>query len=271
MSEQETADNPTVVEKQVYQYQPVDEQGNAIGRPTRIEYETPEELIQKMEQWNQEAVRTIYRLKSQKAAPPAKQEPTFKAKPLSADEEFQAGLEAQMPAKFGDAVMKVVNSRLPITDLEESVKRTAAAERRAGAQAAMFEFIRNHPHDFYNCHANGKMMGDWIIANGYDITSSDSIEAAFAALQDSLAVNPSPAPAAEPTHAATVNPTPQARTASSGLVPGGLNGVKPVKATGLSKKAAIAIIKAKHTNPAEYRRYMNDPALRAQLDKALAS
>jgi hypothetical protein len=271
MNEQETAVNPPVeeapAETQIYQYQPVDEQGNPIGRPTRFEYSTIEEFQQKMERANQEAVRALFRLKNQKPAP-AKPETKFQPEALTADQEYQAGLELQNPATAGDAVLKLVKSRLPITDIEKDAKETAAARRRAGAEAAMYQFLQRHLHDFYNCHANGKMMGEWIIANGYDITSPDSLEAAFAALADQLAQSPVAPPADVPPVAA--NPAP-ARSASSGIEPGRFNGIKPVKSAGLTKKAAIAIIRAKHTNPAEYRRYMNDPKLKAELDKALAS
>jgi hypothetical protein len=262
--------NPPVEEtpeKQVYQYQPVDEQGNPIGRPTRFEYSSIEEFQQKMEKANTEAVRALFRIKNQKPVA-AKPERKFEPEPLTADAEYQAGLELQNPATAGDAVLKLVKSRLPITDIEKDARETAAARRKAGAQAAMYEFCRRHLHDFYDCHANGKMMGEWIIANGYDITSVDSIEVAFTALADQLAQSPV-VPPAEVTPPAA-NPAP-ARSASSGIVPGGLNGVKPIKGAGLTKKAAIAIIRAKHTNPAEYRKWMQDPNLRAQLDKALAS
>jgi len=264
MSEQEVAANPPAeTEEQIHEFQPVDENGNPLGRPTRIKYTTTEELIEKMQLANQEAVRALYRMKNSKP-PAARPETKFEPEKLSTDAEYQAGLEAQNPATFGDAVVKVVKSRLPITAIETEVKETAAARRKANAERAMYVFLRNHLHDFYDCHANGKMMGEWIVANGYDFTP-ESLELAFVALADQLAQSPTPAtpPAA--------NPASAPRTAASGLMPGGLNGVKPIRGAGLSKKAAIAIIRAKRTNPAEYRRYMNDPKLRAELDKALAS
>lgn len=250
MSEQELTANPSTVneepQEQVFEYQPVDEKGTNLGRMVRIKYKTHEEFVQGMVNANQEAVRSFYRLKAQKATVAVPQK-TFKPTPLTADEEIQVGLEAQNPTTFASAVEKVVKSRLPIADLEKSAREAEQAQYQNRVTAALLTFQRNHLHDFYDCHANGLMLGNWLKSNDLALDNPDNMEIAYAALQDQLAVNPATqvtAPAVEPTPTANPTVTVQ-RTVSSGLVPGQQSGIRPIKKTGLSKKDAIALVRNK--------------------------
>ena len=231
---QAAAANPAP-EELVLEYQPTDEQGNAIGKKTVIKGVSWEEIARKQVDVNQQAVRAYHRIKN--------------AKPTARPEEVKFTPEQE--AKLNELG---IGKRIQEIDLyREQQRRNSAAIR----------FLRSHANDYYVCDANNAALDGYLEQNGLDYTP-ENYEIAFAALSDSLAQSPAVTPRAE------ANPVPPASKprATPDIRPGELNGTPAPKSKGLTK---ADYLKMAVRDPKEYQRHMTNTVLRRALDKALAS
>jgi hypothetical protein len=259
MAETETplTANPGTAVPEQFEYQPTDEQGNPIGNKTVIKGSSWEEIARKMVDVNTQAVRAYHRLKQ---ATPTKPKEKFKPKPLTADEEFQAGVELNDPAKAGKAATKLVDAHLGISERLDKVDFYLEQQRRNSAAIA---FMRAHPIDFFVCDANNRLLDGYLADNGLDYTP-ENYEIAFAMCSDKLAQSPqAPAPEAP---AAPANPEVRRPRVTPDLEPGALNGGSRSKPKGLTKDDYV---KMGRDNPAEFNRHFTNPKLRAEMDKVL--
>jgi hypothetical protein len=184
-------------EELVLEYQPMDEQGQPIGKKTVIKGTSWEEIARKQITVNEMAVRAYIR---EKKAREAVSQPKSNEPPKELTPEEVAG--------------KVQKIDLY---LEQQRRNTAA-----------IRFMRSHPNDYYVCDANNAAMDGYLEQNGLDYTP-ENYEIAFAALSDSLAQSPAPpAPEANPA------PAPKPR-ATPDIVPGSFNGAPAPKPKGLTK------------------------------------
>jgi len=252
-----TTTETTEPKKWVVNYQATDSEGNPIGRPTHLEAETPEELIEKQKNAHIAATQALWRqnkafedLKHRKAQPL----PAPKAVPQTQEEKN--------------------------ADYENRLVKTEDELRFARGQATGYAFMRNHSQDYWPCDANSAALAKWVTDNGYEFTV-DALEIAFAAIGDDLAKDPRPKTSATtiPTNGPTTNeqtatPTaqPQAqqqRQPSFGVEPGTGTGARPTGAqTGQMTKKRVIELRKK--DPKEFRRRLNDPKLKAEMDAALA-
>lgn len=273
MAEEQVANPPAIdpaandtPAEQVYEYQVTDENKQPVGRPVRIKYRTQDELIKGMEKANAEAVLAYHRLKSAK---PTSVKPEAPApKPMTADEEYQAGLELQNPATAGKAVRKLIENQIPLSEIERESKEARKSRANADAEAAMYAFCRSHVTDFYDCHANGKILGEYLRDNQLAVTS-DNLEIAFAATQDRLAANPSVT--ALPPQTEDNPPAERTRQAATGIMPGEFRGNRTPaqRKPGLTKKD-IGDMRKTPEGREEFRRRMANPAQRAEIERVLA-
>jgi hypothetical protein len=242
----------------VLEYQPTDEQGNPIGNKTVIKGASWEEIARKQIDVNTQAVRAYHRLKS---ATPTKPKEKFQPKQLSADEEFQAGVELNDPAKARKAIRKLVDAEFGLTERQEEMDRKAEVLRHDLAAAA---FLRAHARDYFICEANNDLIEGYLQQNGLDYTP-ENYEIAFSQCEDKLAQSPT-VPEQEPTPAAPANPETRRPRVTPDIVPGALNGGSRPKPKGLTKNDYL---KMGRENPAEFNRHFANPKLRAEMDKVL--
>src|SRR5258708_7324027 len=163
--------------KIVVEYQATDEQGNPIGKPTRIEADSWEEMSKKQTEAHINAMRWANRLKN--AKPTVKAPEPLQVREMSADEEFQTVTDLFQPGKARKAFRKLLESELPITQLEQDSKALREATAKQNRLAAAHEFKTRHLADFYDCTANGNILRDYLTANNLEWTV-DNLEIAFA-------------------------------------------------------------------------------------------
>jgi hypothetical protein len=259
----------------VIDFQPKDEAGRPIGKPTHLEADTQEELNEKLRQAYENAVRALHRqneaLARLRAAKPTlkEPEPTFKPKQMTADEEYQAGLEAQNPQTFSKAVAKVVETILPVKEVTTESQEARQARMKAEETRVARLWMAQHS-DYYPCEANSRLLGAYLEENGMAWTI-DNLEIAFAACEDRLATRPAQkaAPSNEtPSNEPATPSNPPQKKSASGIMPGQFTANKPVRAAGMTKKEAVELAKK---NPGEYKRMMRDPKLAKILETALNS
>jgi hypothetical protein len=260
MAETEATANPVEAPAElVLEYQPTDEQGNPIGNKTVIKGTSWEEIAKKQIDVNNSVTRAYHRLKT---ATPTKPKEKFQPKQLTADEEFQAGIELNDPAKARKAIRKLVDAEFGLTERQEELDRNAAIMRHDLAAAA---FLRAHARDYFICQANNDLIEGYLTENGLDYTP-ENYEIAFAMCGDRLAQ--SPTVTVPETPAAPANPEPRRPRVTPDLQPGSLNGDTRPRSKGLTK---ADYIRMGRDNPAEYNRHFTNPKLRAEMDKVLAS
>jgi hypothetical protein len=244
----------------VFEYQPTDETGKPIGNKTVIKGASWEEIAKKQQDIQLQLVRAYHRLKT---ATPTKPKEKFQPKQLTADEEFQAGVELNDPAKARKAIRKLVDAEFGLTERQEEMDRKAEVMRHDLAAAA---FLRAHARDYYICQANNDLIEGYLTENGLDYTP-ENYEIAFSQCEDKLAQSPD-VPEPEPTPAAAANPEPRRPRVTPDIEPGSLNGDRRSKPKGLTK---ADYLKMGRDNPAEFNRHFTNQKLRAEMDKVLGS
>lgn len=254
------AANPAPEEVEL-RYQPMDEQGNPIGKETVLKGATWEEVARKQITVNEMAVRAYHRERQAREAMPRPEAPA--ATVLTPEEEIRLTAELNDPSKSRKSLRTLVDAEFGISKRLEKIDLYTEQQRR---NSAAIRFMRSHPNDYYVCDANNAAVDGYLEQNGLDYTP-ENYEIAFAALENSLAQSPARESAAPPVEA---NPAPPARRpqATPDIQPGSLNGQPVRKKPGLTK---VDYLKMARENPDEYKRHMANPTLRAHLDKALAS
>jgi hypothetical protein len=185
-AEQARKAQETQRKKFVIDYQVKDEDGNPIGRPTHLEAETQEELIEKMKEAHIQATRAFHRLKKQKVS--FKEPAPAPITSSMSDAELLAAmkdLKSDDPQKQLDAVRKVSQAELEKQRIEYEQKVAELNELRRQEQVS-YAFLRRHQHDFNNCEANINLIKNYFIENELAWTL-DNLEIAFHALESELA------------------------------------------------------------------------------------
>jgi hypothetical protein len=250
--------------KFILDYQATDGEGNPIGKPTHLESDTPEEMFEKQKAAHINAVRALDKqnkafesLKSRQLTP--KSQP-IKPVELTTDQTIQATADLQNPQKAQDALRKLTG----IENLESRLKVAEAKAVAADQKAAAYQFMISHKGDYFPCAANAKVLSDWLETNNYDFTA-DNLEIAYAQVDDNLAQAPRASSNADN---GTSIASPEAiRQPNLGITPGAGSGVRIQRQTGLSRKDVLKLAKE---NPAEFKRRLRDPKLKADMDAALA-
>lgn len=248
----------------VVEYQATDENGAPIGSPTHLEADTWEEMSKKQTDAHVNAMRWANRLKN--AKPTYNPEP-LKARQLTQDEEYQAGIDlaGRDPSKVRKAFRTLLESELPISELEEQGKELRKTNATQNRLVVVQKFLSLHPEDFYNCDANGQVLANYLQANNLAWTP-DNLEIAFATEAGKLASKPAPI---QPVTQQPPNaPTPR-RPSTPDVEPGTFSGAPPANKTKVLVKADY--IRMQRENPDEWRKHFNTPSLRRLLDKALSA
>lgn len=248
-------DLPTVVvspseppAQQVMEYQVTDENGQPLGRPTRIVYNSLEDLVEKQKTIHTEATRAIFRARNQKPDP-RRDKPSFTP---TADDGNRRRAE----------VREIIEAELgaPL----DAVRRTLKEANDVAEYAEANNFIAAHGwKDYYPCDQNTAKMLDWLRENSYAVTTKN-LEIAMQELNTKGELLPIPV-ATNPALPPPANPAPAPRpTPSSGIVPGQMAGVRPSASAGLTKKDIAEM------TPADYRQALRNPQKRAEIERALA-
>jgi hypothetical protein len=262
MSEPETPTANPVAEQVVLEYQPTDETGNPLGKPTVIKGANWEEVARKQIEVNQQAVRAYHRLKNIK--PEVKIERPVKQ--MTTDEEFEAVTELMQPQTARKGLRKLMEAEFGLTP--EDILETRREKDQARKEREAYTFIRRHIGEYFDCEANTSLMLRYLSDNGLEVTANN-FEMSFAALQDELAQSPAriePKPAEEPP-APAANPA-RRPSATPDIQPGTLNGGARTKKPGLTKSDYM---KMARENPTEYKRHMVNPMLRSAMEKVLGA
>jgi hypothetical protein len=191
----------------VQDYQVRDENsGEPIGRPTHLEARNWVEFLSKKDKCHVEATRAFNRLKLQKMTYKQQQQP----KPATPEEQLKAILSSENPAEAVAAAKKA-------TEVTPD-QRAAKAEADAKAALVTYQFLAKHIHDFNNCDANVKLLGEYFQENeGLDYTL-ENLEIAVKVLEDQL-VPPAREVVPPVPNTAPVQPAASAAPAATAAVP----------------------------------------------------
>lgn len=251
------------------------------GKVTSLTAESPAELVAKVAQSHLEASKALARQNkafdqlSRTKPVPKPQERRLEPKPLTADESYQAGLDLQNPAKATEAVGKLVNTVIPVDEFRQELEDSRKARYVAEVQQSAAIFVSRHADDFFPCHANERVLFEWIDQNGLARNSVDNLELAFAATQRSLAQPPRQATNAVPTNDAPNNdaktahpaePKQERRPPTPGLRNADTSG-RQTNDVSLTRQQALEML---WHDRQKYEAWMADPQKRAILDAALA-
>jgi hypothetical protein len=229
----------------------------ADGRPQRFTAPTRVKLIAELMKAKAHADSHIQRLKSRPSPTPKRNE----VHPLTVDDEFQLGIELQNPATAAKAIKRVLEAEI------------APEREQARIARVTYEFARRHVNDprLFDCEANGRMLAQWVADNGFEYTV-DNLEIALEECQGRLAQAPQAQNEQVVTQQQPEIPVEQQRpirSAPSSIQPGQFSGNRPAtRQKGLTKQDYI---KMGRENPAEYRRHMSNPQLRAELERVVNS
>src|SRR6266403_135436 len=160
----------------VEEYQVRDEDGTAIGRPTRLEARTLPELAGKKRDAHENATRAFHRLKRQKLS--FKQEPKTILTPEQISEAARLALESKDAAKVTDIIHQVID-----TEYQKRERELKEQQWREDGRRIANEFMRRHLHDYNPCEANSKALGEYLEVNDLDYTL-DNLEVAFQDLKE---------------------------------------------------------------------------------------
>jgi hypothetical protein len=170
----------------VREYQVKDENGNPIGRPTHLEANSWEEMVEKQEQAHINAVRYAERLKRQKVATKAP-EPVVVNTGMS-EEELVKALQT-VKEKNPQEAIEIVKKFIDVDSINKTIQEANAQTLKARQAAATYGFLQAHRDDYYNIEANAQMIKNYVDENHLDWTL-DNLELAFVDLTSQLAPIP---------------------------------------------------------------------------------
>ncbi len=202
--------------RNVLEYQVTDDNGQPIGRATHIEYSSEEELITKMRNAHENAMRYAERMKRA-------QHNQRESGKLAAETQQAQTQATQAKAEAEAATQVVVTEKDPVK-IAEAVKKITAAERsqqiahetaRRTGELIGTIWMADHKQDYLPCKANSDVIGQWLKDNQRAFTY-ENLEEAFAATEHRLAkpvaqapVEVPAAPVANPPAVAPVVPAAQ--------------------------------------------------------------
>lgn len=169
----------------IMDYQATDEQGNPVGRPTHLEARNWPEMVGKQREAHVQASRAFSRLKK---AQLTRKEQTTEQQPVRVLTDVEVA-DLVKDLKSDDSAKSVAAARkLALADPAVVKAQQDAYESRIKADAALvtYQFLQKHIHDFNNCAANHKLLGEYFQENNLAWTL-DNLEIALAALEDQLA------------------------------------------------------------------------------------
>jgi len=223
--------NPTIPEleikhendKWIIDYQPVDEAGQPIGKPTHIEADTQQELIQKQYTANVMAVRALYKAKPDPTKVTLRKAPVVVAKP-TIDEDNVRQVQFQDPGQRRNVIQADIEAAagVPLSEIASAAGRLEEVNARLIAN----DWKAQHINDYYNCGANNSIIGQYLDKNNM-ATTYENIDIAFDAVQEKLIPFPEVAP--DKTNTQT-----RQRQVPTGLIPGETSYHPPSITPGLS-------------------------------------
>lgn len=180
--------------------------------------------------------------------------------PMNASERMQRATDMTDPAKFDDAIKRVMETQLGMT-VEEAkgrLQRDQEREESDRINADCKTFLANNP-DFYNCKANIHQLVSWMQLRKIAI-SVEGFEQAFDALKDEEILVERPAE--KPVERVEEKP----ERSSTGMRRGESSGMPGQRAA--KEKWTAEQINAMSDD--EIRNRKGDPEFRAAVDKAFA-
>jgi len=242
--------------KFIVDYQATAEDGTAIGKPTHLEADTYEEIIEKMKQAHIAATRAL-----------ARQNEAFnKYKQLKVT-----------PKPAADATPATTEQRVDKLEKESDFVR---------GQRTALEFMRGHVADFYPCEANAATLKEWIHENDLEWTA-DNLEIAFEACRSLLAPIPpknsnfeTPVVETAVNNGSAINteiaehtaqPPAQTRQPGFGMQPGTGTGTRPANnSTTAGKMTKKDVLEKRKKDPQWWKAQLADPVKLAALNAILA-
>lgn len=178
--------------------------------------------------------------------------------PMNAGERMQRVGDLGDPAKFDDAIKRVMETQLGMTVEEAKTRLQKDKEREEDERVAHAcrTFIANNP-DFYNCKTNQHQLASWLEIRRIPISVEAFQEAYEALREDEILVDRPAAPPPPPVADS------QPERSSTGMRRGessGVPGARPAK-----EKWTVAQIDAMSDEEIRQRKF--DPEFRAAIDR----
>jgi hypothetical protein len=201
------------------EYQPLDREGNPVGRLQRFEGATESELAGKLLAAHSNATVAYHEerkaRKLENFVQPKKSRPiySFESRPLTADERVQIAADARKPESVVEAIRTVIEAEFgaPLDVVRENLRDVEEKKQREFLLAEATAFQESHP-DYYPCPANERDMYAYMQRKDYAF-DRDGLALAFDALRNDLVQRPAPPAApvvsnspAAPVAAATTEP-----------------------------------------------------------------
>jgi len=129
------------------------------------------EVADKLLNAQDNASRTITRLKAEVKPDPAKPRTNVQPRPLTAGDRLTVATDVTDPNRAPEAIVRVVESVVgPIKNLRETVQRQEEDADAAEAAAAATEFKGSTP-DWYPTEHNKQLLWDYMTTRGYAFTA----------------------------------------------------------------------------------------------------
>jgi len=212
----EVQESTQVPEKQLYEYQPKDAEGSAIGRPYKFYYTDHQDLVTQLTSAKEAGDRYIHEVKTGKRqvkGEAAIEKPSFQPAAESAEdvekrrrEEFRSTAEKE----FGASLSTVRDTLRRANDFDDYLIAN--------------QWAVNHEGDgYYICQENAQAIAQYLQENKLRL-SEKNLDLAFEELKDSLKTKPVPSETpATPTRDSGANGAtqqPRNNGATSGIKPG---------------------------------------------------
>src|SRR5208337_45573 len=183
---------------QILNWQPLDDTGKPVGNPTTSPiFDTPQELMTWQQNQVLNLIRGYHRLKNAQQVVRTNPPAVPARKELTPQEERDAGMEIAGMKPDGSprkAIRTLVPELDEISTLKEQMDRQTAI---ANVNIVVYRFVRDHINDYYDCQANTNLMDGYLKTHNLPFTV-ESLEIAFAAVQDQLAQSPEVVPPVNP-------------------------------------------------------------------------
>ncbi len=166
----------TVLEEKIYEYQPTDESGRAIGGKQVIKYTTNEELADKLREQNVLLIRKLreqtrkVRLgivetedipeDAQRYDGPVE----FNPRDLTDEERYEIARDLVDPTKSFDAASRLVEARIgaPLETLGHTLQSIQQDNINLRAKIEANAFVADNP-DYYKCNENFEAITSWMV------------------------------------------------------------------------------------------------------------
>lgn len=274
---EEAAVQDTPAEKPKFrkEYQLTDESGKPLGTPQVFESDNPQEVIDKIAEAHQHAMRKMYEYKGKVQPDLAQPLPEFKAKTLSADEKWKLTQELTNPETADSAFDRLFEARTGVTpeQVRQILPKVELTNRQINERAEAESFL-DYNQDYQVCPQNLQSIEKFFSEHPNYARTRKNLELAWEDMKRSglavLKTSEHQKEAAKPETKPEITEQPQTRPRGSTSTALFSQHTSAQQRGGWDTRRSNESFaeEIRKMSQAEYkRRIISDPAFRAKVDK----